>query len=323
MIKPDQPAYRYYGRPVEGVPDGREFNQRTLQAVNTSAYDVTSYRQLIIAITESSSGDIIHVTQTVSVPKTIVIDKPLTIRCSGKGKFVPTRDNINLFSVLGFEDSDASKATVAKATGCVFDSIVVRYSGTINFDKFIEFKIKPTQNIINNTDDGIGLQNITITGCRVQSAHFLYIVASGSPPRKLEKNPASTFFPWKWLGQRSYIENNVHIVSPEVLFPDTFFIGPQAYMCTVKNNETQNSHIRILNGTGNFVCNNLIAGAGQITGVPTASSVILGNQCEQNVITGNILFDRVEDDLGTPLASAAYSPYGGANNTVVNNRLIP
>ncbi len=322
MLKPDQPAYRYYGRPTEGVPDGRQFNQRTLKAVNTTAYDVTSYRQLIIAITESKSGDTIHITETVSVPKTIIIEKPLTILCSGRGKFVPTNDNINLFSVLGYEDT-VSKGTVSRATGCIFDSVVVRYSGKMNFNRFIEFKIKPTPNIIQNTDDGIGLQNITITGCRVQSAHFLYVVSSGSPPNGLERLTTSNDFAWKWVGQRSYIENNVHIVSPEVVFTDKFFIGPQAYMCTVKNNETQNSHVRILKGTGNFVCNNLIAGVGQMPLMPGTSSIIIGNQSTENVITENIVFGVVQDDLGTSLAPAAYSPYGGTTNTVVNNRLVP
>lgn len=306
MFKPAQPAYRYFDRSVERVPDGREYNQRTLQAVNTTAYNVGSFRQLIIALTNAKPGETIIINETIETPETIVIDKPLTIRCQGRGKFIPTTTNIDLFKVLGFSNNLKSEIE-RKATGCIFENIVVEVNDLFIFHKFIDFivyaKGQPIQEI--------GLQNISVSGCRVQSAHFLYVQSNGLPPKVLRKALGANNT-WSWLGQRSYISNNVHIVDDSVVFNDKYFVGPVGFMCTIKDNETQNSHIFINAGTGNFIRGNIIAGFGNPSG-----SIVLNSTCEQNVIVDNLLYDDVKDEFG-----AAW-PIGVGVNVIDNNLVIP
>ena len=72
-MKQDQVLY--FGRSATPPPDGRAYDQRTLEAVNRTAYDADSYRKFIIALNQASPGETVTVSGIITVPKTILINK--------------------------------------------------------------------------------------------------------------------------------------------------------------------------------------------------------------------------------------------------------
>ena len=186
-MKLDQQLYfTRSGRPPE---DGRAFDQRTLEAVNRTAYDVGSYRQFIIALDKAGDGETITVSGVVTVPETIQIKKQIKIQCIGSGAFIPGAEGLTLFEI-------------ADVGNVYFLDVRVLANESITTYIFIKHKQVAVE--------GESLKNITIRRCYAEATVFSQFIATGAVPKSMERT-AGNNYAFKYLGNRSILDGNIHV----------------------------------------------------------------------------------------------------------------
>jgi hypothetical protein len=273
----------YYDRKAQAPVDGRAFKERTLQAVNRTAYNVTSYRQLIISLAQAKAGDTIVVSEIINVPSTILIAQQITLRCEGRGGFIPGVKDLTMFQI-----NDVANV--------FFTDVRVLKNEDIRTATFIEHR----QAVVERQT----LRNITIRRCFAVCDVFVSFLVSGLPPKNMTRSLGPSYA-WHYLGNRSLIVDNIHYAETKTtgrLMEGSF------YMCTVTNNETRFGSIVMDNGTGNIITSNVISGEVDAAGNP--ASVVLDVANKVNSITSNIINHPVLDSLGA----------APVDNTVANNQ---
>ena len=273
----------YFLRSRPGPSDGRTFDQRTLEAVNRTAYDVNSYRQFIIALDKAGDGETVTVSGVVEVPQTILINKQVKIQCIGKGAFIPTASNLTMFRVKDIAN-------------IFFLDVRVLKNKDMRTSTFLEHN----QTVIPEAT----LKNITVRRCFALCDVFIKFIVAGSTPKTMSRSLGANYG-WTYLGNRSMIDGNIHYAETKL---SGRFLEGAFYMCTITNNESRFGSINLTNGggTGNIVSTNVISGELDASGNPT--SIRVSTSCETNIFTSNIVVYDVLNDAGVvPL------------NTVVSN----
>ena len=273
----------YFSRLSPGPSDGRTFDQRTLEAVNRTAYDVGSYRQFIIALDKASNGGTIIVSGVVTVPETILINKQVSIQCIGRGAFIPGASGLTMFRVKDIAN-------------VYFLDVRVLKNKDIKASIFIEH--------IQTVTPSATLKNVTVRRCFALCDVFMGFTVEGTTPKTMSRSLGANYG-WTYLGNRSMIDGNIHYAETKL---SGRFLEGAFYMCTVTNNESRFGSINLTNGggTGNIVSTNVISGELDAGGSPT--SIRVDTSCQTNIFTSNIVvYDVLNSAGGVPL------------NTVVSN----
>ena len=252
-------AVSYFSRSAVPQPDGRQYEQRVREAVNTVASRITSYRELAAALINARDGSILEITEAISVPQTILIKKNrIRIFCSGRGALLPVKSDMTLFLVVDANDTTLNNLKV------------LRNEEGEMFKQFIEFSWVSNK------------KNIYVTDNYVESLNFMnssFTLPNVAPPVTLDTATLDVL-----VGQRTYISGNTHRNYQPAPRINTYrFISGFPQMCTISCNETESS-VEIF-GVGNIISNNGIFG---LTSGATTTSVYIPST-ERNIVAGNLV----------------------------------
>ena len=277
-------APSYFGRSGAPAPDGRQFDQRTLEAVDRVAANVTSYREFVAALANAKTGDLITITEKINVPETIKMTKEgITITCIGRGAIYPTKKGITLFSFVDIG-------------GGILDRIVLRQNKKgEQFEIFVDF----TQALPSDTKPVAieNFKNIVIRDCIITSNIFLFARSSTGLKAVNVNNPEiDDQSVWTWESIRSLVHGNRHRSSDDAIEFDNvnnpgqyrkegcIFVTGRVGVFSFVNNSSEG--YLILQGSGNNVTANNIYGS-ILTGAAT-SSTLLQPTSQRNLFVGNL-----------------------------------
>tara|TARA_R110000824_G_scaffold44207_13_gene128760 strand:- start:1608 stop:2573 length:966 start_codon:yes stop_codon:yes gene_type:complete len=281
-------SMQYFNRSGAAEPDGRTFDERTLQAVNLTAANVGSYREFAAALALARSGSVITVTEKILIPETILIRKSnLKIICEGRGGFEPSDKDLTLFSLENVEN-------------VFFDSVKVIESPVHGyFSRFVYHRFTSAA-----TADPTDVKNISIRKCIVEAKVFLEVDINGNVPASVSPLPADLNAWYRYGNNRSFVVDNIHTysvtsgVGPD---PTHFILADFLAFWTIRGNESTGM-ILTHNGTLNQIQGNTLMGfevksgnvfpltalvdkpfsvyfqASNLTN-PGGSNVIMGNYC--------------------------------------------
>lgn len=273
--------HAYFQRSGKTQPDGRTFDERTLQAVNLTAANVSSYREFVAALSLAKAGSIITVTESISVPTGFDIVVPnLTIQCVGRGAITPSEPNLTLFT---FNDVD----------DCSLIDVVVNEGDGIEFNIFADYKVA-------YAPPAPFYKNILIKGCDICSTNF-FICSDTAGVKEFTYDSMDFQFVYNWAHSKTFIHNNVHRsivtatvptgqVSPTLLKGGVRFIEGAMYNASVLGNTSEG----YIFGSFSNVCfsGNGIYGAldfGGAFGIPAGLySIFLDTSGTENIVTGNL-----------------------------------
>lgn len=271
---------KYFERDGTIQPDGRAFDERTLQAVNLTAANVGSYRELAAAFAIAQSGSVITINESITVPRGFQVSVPnLTIRCIGRGAIKPSEPNLTLFTFNDVQD-------------CKLLDIVVNENRETEFAKFVEYKV-------NYTSSAPFYKNISITGCDVCSKHF-FSASDIAGVKEFNYDPTNFQFVYNWAHSKTFIQNNVHrsitpLTEPTGMPGDKYkanviFISGAMYNASVHANTTE--------GYIDMICSNVIFSNNGVYGArywpgpapPAAGhyAIWLDTSGLENIVTSNI-----------------------------------
>lgn len=270
-------SLRYFNRSSVAPPDGRSFKQRTLQAVNRTAYDVSSYHQFIIALDKAVAGDTITVSNVINVPKAILINKDgITVECIGLGTFAPLKAGLTLFELKECDDVTLKNVKTVKYDGNSFDLFVLH-----------EYTI---QSFWSGSQAG-EVKNISLDRCNVYAKNFLKVNTIGDPPRQSVVTPTASQAWFKFANNRSYITHCVHDADTSESGWDSKFIEADTLsFYTVTENSTI-GYVTMTNGTQNIIENNVLLGYVETDGdifVFNGAPKTLNNEPFSLIITGGL-----------------------------------
>jgi len=289
-------SMQYFSRSGAAEPDGRTFDERTLQAVNLTAANIGSYREFAAALALAQSGSVITITESIDIPRGFKINVPnLTIRCVGRGALRPSEPDLTLFTFEDVED-------------CKLIDIIVNENGDTEFSTFVLFKSV-------YTEESPVFKGVTVRGCDVCSTNF-FLGDVLSFIKNLSFDSVQREFVYNWARYKTYIQNNVHRSIVEPTNPPAFpapstvkakagvvFFAGGLYNCVLSNNTTE-GFLDVF-GTNNHIVGNSIYGYREVIGIET--SIFVDNSGTDNIVTSNI---------------CGWAFNIGASSTDANNRTI-
>ena len=267
-------SLRYFNRSSVAPPDGRSFKQRTLQAVNRTAYDVSSYHQLIIAIDKAVPGDTITVSNVINVPKTILINKDgITVECIGLGTFAPLKSGLTLFELRECDDVSLVNIKAVKYDGNSFDLFALH-----EYTVQIWVASQPQE-----------VKNISIDRCNVYSKNFLKVNILGNAPPQSSAVATDSNAWFKFANNRSYITHCVHDWDTSESGWDSKFIEADTLSFYTMTENSTVGYVTMINGTQNVIENNVLLGYVETDGnifVFNGAPKLLNNEPFSLIITG-------------------------------------
>ena len=308
-------AQSYFNRSGNPQPDGRAYDQRVLEAVNSAAADVTSYRELVSALGNAEDGTVITISEEFAVPSTILVTKNrITFTCVGRGGLVPATLQQTLFDVVDVDDVYFYRVKV------------LRNKKEQSFKTFVDFDYE--------TDK----KNIYIEECYVEADTFfkssidINALGLSFTPTALSESDVTDAYYENWLGQRSFIINNTHRTYEPVEQLRRFIWGnapggfnPAAmWMTTITGNET-NGYIEFT-GSGNIIDSNVVLGRLDRLFPPAnpANHSSITAHDRHNIITSNLIRNVTNTGGSFPVSAPGAGttpPYVGPPvfNIVSNN----